>query len=182
MKILALSDTHGKLDKVRDIWPKLTDIDMIIHAGDFIRDGKALSKELKVPVVTVKGNCDNGYSHDDFETVATEYGDILVTHGHMENVKYRLDNLLYKALENDCRAVVFGHTHRAFVGEDKGIHLINPGSLTLPRDGSDGSYAIIRTSKDSFDASIVYYSTIMGGRKPPQSGFLRNLMNYCDRF
>ena len=71
MKILAISDTHGKLDKVRDIWPKLTDIDMIIHAGDFIRDGKALFKELKVPVVTVKGNCDNGYSHDDFETVAT---------------------------------------------------------------------------------------------------------------
>ena len=110
MKILAISDTHGKLDKVRDIWPKLTDIDMIIHAGDFIRDGKALSKELKVPVVTVKGNCDNGYSHDDFETVATEYGDILVTHGHMENVKYRLDNLLYKALENDCRAAV-SYTH-----------------------------------------------------------------------
>lgn len=40
MKILAISDTHGKLNKVRDIWPKLTDIDMILHAGDFIADAE----------------------------------------------------------------------------------------------------------------------------------------------
>ena len=39
MKILAISDTHGKLNKVRDIYAKLTNIDLIIHAGDFISDG-----------------------------------------------------------------------------------------------------------------------------------------------
>ena len=181
MKILAISDTHGKLDKVRDIWEKLTDIDLIIHAGDFRHDGEKLSLELDVPVVAVRGNCDGG-GRDDFEIVETEYGGILVTHGHTENVKYRLDNLIYRAMEHDCRAVVFGHTHRSLIEEESGIRLINPGSLTLPRDGSDGSYAIIRTSGDGFDASIVYYSTVMGGKRPPSSGFLRNLMNYSDRF
>lgn len=181
MKILAISDTHGKLNKVRDIWKKLTDIDLIIHAGDYRRDGEALSRELGVPAVAVNGNCDGGSSSSDFETVVTEYGSILVTHGHMENVKYRLDNLIYKAMENDCRAVVFGHTHQALIEEENGIYLINPGSLTLPRDGSDGSYAIIRTSADSLDASVVYYSTVMGGRKPPRSGFLRGILNYSDR-
>ena len=100
----------------------------------------------------------------------------------MENVNYQLNGLMYKAMENDCRAVVFGHTHKAMTDESNGIRFINPGSLTQPRDGSDGSYAIIRTSADSFDASIVYYSTIMGNKKTQQSGFLRNLMNYCDRF
>ena len=182
MKILAISDTHGKLNKVRDIWPKLTDIDMILHAGDFIADTEKLQAELGVPVIGVKGNCDGGYSSSDFRVSPVECGNILLTHGHMENVSYQLNGLMYKAMENDCSAVVFGHTHKAMTDESNGIRFINPGSLTQPRDGSDGSYAIIRTSADSFDASIVYYSTIMGNKKPPQSGFLRNLMIYCDRF
>lgn len=182
MKILAISDTHGKLNKVRDIWPKLTDIDMILHAGDFIADAEKLQAELGVPVIGVKGNCDGGYSSSDFRVIPVECGNILLTHGHMENVSCQLNGLMYKVMENDCRAVVFGHTHRAMTDESSGIRFINPGSLTQPRDGSDGSYAIIRTSEDSFDASIVYYSTIMGNKKTQQSGFLRNLMNYCDRF
>ena len=182
MKILAISDTHGKLNKVRDIWPKLTDIDLILHAGDFITDGEKLQAEFGVPVIGVKGNCDGSCSSSDFRIVPTECGSILLTHGHMENVNYQLSSLMYKAMENNCIAAVFGHTHKAVRTESSGIHFINPGSLTQPRDGSGGSYAIIRTSENSFDASIVYYSTVMGNKKPPQSGFLRNLMNYCDRF
>ena len=100
----------------------------------------------------------------------------------MENVKYQLNTLMYKALEHDCKAAVFGHTHSALIDEAGGIRFINPGSLTQPRDGSDGSYAIIRTSEDSLDASIVYYSTIMGTKKPPRAGYIRNLLNYSDRF
>ena len=81
---------------------------------------------------------------------------------------------MYKAMENDCKAVLFGHTHRALIDEAEGIRFINPGSLTQPRDGSDGSYAIVRTSEDNLDASIVYYSTVMGGSRKPQAGFIRN--------
>lgn len=182
MKILVISDTHGKLNKVRDIYKKLKNIDLIIHAGDFKSDGEALGKEFGVPVVAVKGNCDGSYSKSDFEIVDTEYGKIMVTHGHAHNVNYQLTNLMYTAMEKDCKAVIFGHTHRALIDECSGIHFVNPGSLTQPRDGSDGSYAIIRTSNDSFDASIVYYSTIMGGKKPPKAGFIRSILNYSDRF
>ncbi len=182
MKILVISDTHGKLNKVRDIFPKLKDIDLIIHAGDHISDGEALGREFSIPVVAVKGNCDGSYGNSDFKIVETEYGKILVTHGHAENVNYQLTNLMYKTLENNCIAAVFGHTHRAHIEESNGIHFINPGSLTQPRDGSDGSYAIIRTSETSFDASIVYYSTIMGTKKKTQAGYIRNLLNYSDRF
>ena len=94
MKILAISDTHGKLNKVRDIWPKLTDIDMILHAGDFIADAEKLQAELGVPVIGVKGNCDGGYSSSDFRVIPVECGNILLTHGHMENVNYQLNGLM----------------------------------------------------------------------------------------
>lgn len=182
MKILVISDTHGKLNKVRDIFPKLKNIDLIAHAGDHYQDAEKLSKEFGIPFVAVKGNCDGSYSDNDFEIISTEYGKLLLTHGHMQNVNSHLSTLMYKALENDCKAAIFGHTHRALTDEAGGIRLINPGSLTKPRDGSDGSYAIVRTSPDSLDASIVYYSTIMGSGRKTQAGYIRNLLNYSDRF
>ena len=109
---------------------------------------------------------------------------ILLTHGHMQHVNYRLDNLYYKAMEENCKAVFFGHTHKALVTEEDGIYLVNPGSLSQPRDNSDGSYAIVRTTPDSFEASIVYYSTIMGSgnKNKPRAGYIRSILNYSDRF
>ena len=181
MKILAIGDTHGKLNKVRDIFTKLRDIDLIIHTGDYYRDAQKISEEFGIPVVAVKGNCD-GCHEEDHQIIETECGKILLTHGHMENVKYQLNTLMYKAQEAGCIAAVFGHTHHGLIDEAGGVRFINPGSLTLPRDGSDGSYAIIRTNEDGLDASIVYYSTIMGPKKKPQAGFIRGLLNYSDRF
>lgn len=182
MKILAIGDTHGKLNKVRDIFPKLRDIDLIIHTGDHYSDAAKLSAEFGIPAVAVKGNCDGSCGSDDFEIIETECGNILLTHGHAENVNYQLSTLMYKAQENNCIAAVFGHTHKALIDEAGGVRIINPGSLTQPRDGSDGSYAIIRTDEDGLDASIVYYSTIMGPKKKPQAGYIRGLLNYSDRF
>ena len=183
MKILLIGDTHGKLNKFRDILPKITAVDLIAHTGDYEADAAKIHEETSIPVVSVKGNCDGGYSSEDFRIIETEFGNILLTHGHMENVKSGLTGLMYKAMENGCAAAFFGHTHVSLIDEWKGIRFVNPGSLTLPRDGSDGSYAIVRTSRDSFDASIVYYSTVMGsGNKKPGSGYIKRLLNYSDRF
>ena len=180
MKILVIGDTHGKLNKVRAIWPKLTDIDLIAHTGDHFSDALRLEKELSVPVVAVGGNCDS--SGPDHEIIDTEYGRILLTHGHREGVKYDLNSLRYRALELDCRAVLYGHTHQSSIVEEEGIRFVNPGSLTLPRDNKSGSYAIVRTAEDRFDASIVFYDTIMGGKHSPSRGFLKSILNYSDRF
>ncbi|MBQ6496302.1 MAG: metallophosphoesterase [Firmicutes bacterium] len=181
MKIFVLSDTHGKLNRVRDVWQKLTDVDLIAHAGDYYRDAKALEEAFHVPVVAVRGNCDGG-GRREFEIIETEYGNLLLTHGHGLSVAYSLDNLRYLAQENDCRAVIFGHTHEALVMEEDGMYFINPGSLSLPRDNSGGSYGIIRTTEDRLDASIVYYDTLFrNNKKSGNSGFIKSILNYSDR-
>ncbi|MDO4393189.1 MAG: metallophosphoesterase [Bacillota bacterium] len=183
MKILVIGDTHGKLNKVRDIYEKLKNVDLILHTGDHITDGIDFGSEVHVPTVCVKGNCDGSMSRDDYEIVKCECGNILLTHGHMQDVNYNTQRLLYLAEEHDCIAVIYGHTHVALIDEIDGIHFVNPGSLTQPRDGSDGTYAIVRTSDDSFEASIVYYSTVMDtGRKRTQTGYIRSLIQYSDRF
>lgn len=197
MKILVLSDTHGKLNMVRDIWPKLKGVDLVLHAGDYASDAKAIRQEFNVPVAYVKGNCDGCYSSEvcsseggDYAVIETDGGRILLTHGHNEGVGSGLDRLRYKALEEGCVAAIYGHTHVASVTQIEEpaapggvLWFINPGSLPLPRDNSGGSYGIIRSDFDRFDATIVYYPTIMGGgRKTAAKGYVSSLLNYSDRF
>ena len=110
MKILVLSDTHGRLDKVYDIYEKLGRADMLIHCGDNIADAHRLEDTLGIPTVAVGGNCD-GVHRPSWEFAETPYGKILVTHGHTEGAGYNESLLLYEAEENDCVAVCFGHTH-----------------------------------------------------------------------
>lgn len=183
MKIFVISDTHGKLDKVLEVWDRLTNVDLVIHLGDYEKDAQRLEKLLETEVVYVKGNMDGSYGSDDYKVVETEYGKLLLTHGHMENVKMSPLNLIYKAEELGCKAVLFGHTHQAAYEEVNGIYLVNPGSLPSPRDGSNGSYAIINTENDAFHCAIVYYQgTSAPAKKAPGRGRLSTMLNYSDRF
>ena len=127
----------------------------------------------------------------------------------MENVGYSMQNLYYKVLENGCAGAFFGHTHRsAFVQLDD-VYLMNPGSLSKPRDGSGGSFGLVVTSKDSLWGKIYSYEDFMlpadtqaahpahsgvisQSSRPPRpqqsskpkvkGGHLRDLLNYSDRF
>lgn len=203
MKILLLSDTHGDLNRVFRITEKLTDIDLILHCGDYQYDAELLEDSLDIPVISVRGNCDSN-TREDKEIIETPYGKLLLTHGNWEFVDFKYDNLLYMAEENGCFAACFGHTHTACTEEIDGIHLINPGSLTEPRDGSGGTYAILNCTEDDFYADIIRYEQVFGadtdsdcssngGSNGSSSGsvksgakvnggFLRKLFNYSDRF
>ena len=133
---------------------------------------------------------DGSYSYDDYKILETEFGKIYLAHGHMEKVKFSLQNLIYRAEELGCKAALFGHTHKPLCQEIDGFHLLNPGSLTLPSDGTQGSYAILNIEKDKFEASIVYYQTIIKiqnenkspKKTPIRGGFLKDLLNNSDRF
>ncbi len=182
MKILVIGDTHGKLNMVGDVISKLKGIDLIMHTGDHYGDGNALEKQYNISVAAVRGNCDAG-GGEDFRLIETEAGKILLTHGHRLGVDYDLMRLVYKSLEENCVAAVYGHTHVSLIDEIDGVRIINPGSLPYPRDGSGGSYAVIRTGEDRLDASVVYYNTVMGGAdKSGNSGFIKGILNYVDRF
>lgn len=166
MRILATGDTHGRIDGIKDIWDRLGRFDMILHTGDCYTDAIELERELGVSVCYVRGNCDGFFSSEicsteggDYAIVETECGRILLVHGHNERVNFGLDRLRYRALENDCVAAVFGHTHRAAVIEED-ILYINPGSLSEPRDGSGGTCAIIETDEGGIDASLTFLRDI----------------------
>lgn len=182
MRVLVLSDTHGLVQPAIDVYKRLQEeapVDRIVHLGDLYSDAKALRARLGAEVTAVKGNMDGSYSENDYEIMETEYGKLLLTHGHMENVKFSTQTLLYRAEELGCRAALFGHTHSPCFVDAGGIYLLNPGSLTRPRGGGDGSYAVLTVTETELRASILFYHP---GPPKVKSGVLRDMLNNSDRF
>ena len=201
MRILVLSDTHGDNSRAYQVFDKLkkeAPVDLIILCGDYYKDAIQMSERTGCPMVWVKGNTDGAFSDNDYTIVDTPYGNLLVTHGHMENVDFSQQNLYYKTMEKDCIGALYGHTHRAAFTEVNGFYLMNPGSLTKPRDGSGGTFGIIVAEEDYFRGYIHRFEDFMAkssdsgssggsqggsGSKPKvQGGYLRSLLNYSDRF
>lgn len=194
MRILILSDTHGTIRRSTAVFEKLSKsgkIDMIFHAGDYDRDADELQNTLAVPVISVRGNCDYCMKRD-FKVIAVPSGNVLLTHGHMEGVNRDLNTLRYLAQENGCSTAVFGHTHVPLFLREDDITIINPGSLTYPRDGSHGSCFLMESTRENgLDGTILYYADLFpdefsrefgtkSRKKKARGGFLRKIINYSD--
>lgn len=158
MKLLLFSDTHGSNDWMPLVVDAVSGISHVIHLGDNYRDAIWLKKKTGADVIAVKGNCDGDFSKNGHRMMETEGGKIFIAHGHAHDVKSRYDKLLYAAEEAGCKAVFFGHTHRAMVREEGGILMVNPGSLGRPPLDAEPSYAVVEVSEKGFDASIIYLS------------------------
>lgn len=127
MKILILSDSHSTT--ITEALPKYS---KVIHCGDY---GRSFDLLNECNVTFVRGNCD--WHGEPYQELIINDNKCLVTHGHLLNVKYGYDRLIYKALEANAKIVFFGHTHNPTFFEEEGIKFINPGAY------EDGNYAIL---------------------------------------
>ncbi len=149
MKILVMSDSHGKEEYVYSILNENSDAGIIIHLGDGERDIDLSLKEI--PGITrkkffaVKGNCDFFSS-----LPTTAYENICghkfyITHGYAQHVKTGISEIFIDAKNNEREVVLFGHTHRPYFEEKDGIYLFNPGAVI------NGSYGIITVDDSHAD-------------------------------
>lgn len=200
MRILITSDTHGQLSKFWDVFKKMQQIDpidVIVHCGDYYKDAENIRRKCRLPVLAVKGNCDGDFRYGGYMHFETEAGNFLITHGHMLDVGHDLQRIYYKVLEENCIGAFFGHTHRSVYLDMDGIYLMNPGSLSRPRDGSGGTFGIIQTCPSGVWGKIYRYSDFMQSSDDEKrndnkdnynkktvipGGKLRKLFNYSDRF
>jgi len=135
LRIGVLGDTHGDITLARRVLEQLMPLDFVLHTGDHYSDALQLAREMQVGVVGVAGNCDL-FSGGPRDRVLDFYGKrIYLTHGHRYGVKGGYLNLYYRGKELGASIVICGHTHRSFLEESGGMLLLNPGSLTYPRDG-----------------------------------------------
>jgi len=142
MKLVIVSDNHGRIDVLKQIVLAHPDADAYIHCGD-----SELSKDQIEPFITVNGNNDRYYTHPELLVLPMGQFKILLLHGHQMNLFKRLDLLTHKAHQLGCKIACYGHTHIFSVVTKSGVTMINPGSLYYNRDGTTASYAVAYVDK-----------------------------------
>lgn len=142
MRVLVFSDCHGRTYNMREVL-ETVNADHLIFLGDGLNETQELLKEYpNVKLWYVAGNCDRDPEAPIIDLVSLGNKRILFTHGHELGVNYGTDRLIYKAREAGVDIVFYGHTHIAEKSYYDGLYVINPGSISRPRDGRP-SYAII---------------------------------------
>lgn len=148
-RILIVSDSHGRNENVRKAIKKAGKIDMMIHLGDIGYDYLEVEHMSGVPTYMVAGNNDYGMGLRDMLMFYIGSHKVLAVHGHRYNVHFGPDLLVYKALENNCDIAMYGHTHVPFLDEDGDVTVLNPGSLTYPRQtGHEKTFMIMEIDDD----------------------------------
>ena len=144
MKILVVSDTHGRDENFEQAVMQETPFDMLIHCGD------VEGREIFIEALTecschiVSGNNDFFSDLPREEIVEAGNNRIFVTHGHYYGVSMDITGVIDEAKDRGCNAVFFGHTHKPLLENIGGVLALNPGSLTYPRQrGRRPSYAIV---------------------------------------
>ena len=150
MKILIVSDTHGRLEHFREVLEAVSPVNYLIHCGDIGFDKEVLEEMAGCPSSCVKGNNDFGTPLPMEEELAIAGRRMLIVHGHRHRVHYGYEGLYEAARARNCDTVIFGHTHEPCLNfDDPKISLINPGSLSLPRqNGRRPSYIIMSADRN----------------------------------
>lgn len=140
MRIAVFSDTHGDLTRLDAAMQAVEPVDVFLHLGDFSSDAARIAKRLMLPYHAVRGNCDTRHDFPSEQVVQYEKTALLLAHGHQYP---NTDSLAYRAEELHCAAALYGHTHQPQLSASGRILLINPGSLSRPRNASKPSFCVI---------------------------------------
>ena len=138
MKLLVFSDSHRSLRGMRDAVEQECP-NYVLHLGDLEQDAQLLAQEYpQLAIAGVHGNCD-GWPTQPQQKLLT-YSDvrILLSHGHIWNVKHGYEGAIAAANRSGAHIVLFGHTHVPYCQQqENGLWVMNPGSIR------DGSYGIV---------------------------------------
>ena len=166
MKLLIASDLHGSaywcgrlMEEIKKEQP-----DRILLLGDLLYHGPRndlprdyapkqvipMLSSLKDKILTVRGNCEAEVDQmvlpfpcmADFSELYVDGKLLHLSHGHHQNPE-NLPPL------PEGSVFLYGHTHVKFDRVVSGIRCLNPGSLSIPKDGSH-SYLIYENGDFQF--------------------------------
>lgn len=160
MKIFFMSDIHGSLYYTKKALEnfKKEKADFIVILGDELYHGARnplpleynpkevaeVLNEYADKIIAVRGNCDSEVDEmvlkfpmmTTFSMVLYNNRRVFLTHGHI----YNEDNLP-KLRDGDV--FVYGHTHIPKAEKMGNIFIINPGSITFPKENNPNSYGVL---------------------------------------
>lgn len=144
MRILIMSDTHGSHGNLDQVLESERPYEQIIHLGDIEGAEDYIETAAGCPVEAVRGNNDYFSTLPEEKIIEAAGKRILITHGHYYYVAAGVERLIKEAQGRDVDIVMFGHTHRPLIRREGSLTVINPGSLSYPRqEGRRPSYIVM---------------------------------------
>ena len=133
MKVLIVSDTHGHEGNLEKVLGKVGDIQHLIHLGDVEGHEDYIEAISGCPVHIVAGNNDFFSELPREEELWLEDYHALLTHGHYYCVSMGTSRLEEEARARGFQIVMYGHTHRPELKIEEDLTVLNPGSISYPR-------------------------------------------------
>ena len=175
MKLMFASDIHGSRSACEAVLNayKAEGAERLILLGDLLYHGPrndlpreyapkqviSMLNDMKKEIYAVRGNCEAEVDQmvlqfpvmADYCILNLDGRTFYATHGHIYN-----ENNLPPIQEGDI--LIHGHTHVLKAEQKEGYVLLNPGSVSIPKEGNPPTYAIFEdgvfTIKD-FEGNIV---------------------------
>jgi len=159
MKILIVSDSHGRDTYLEQVIEREKPIDMLIHLGDLEGSEDYICSIAPCPVEMVSGNNDYFTQIEREKIIKVSNKMVFMTHGHRYGVNFGMKEIMDEGRRRGVDIVMFGHTHRPYLDIQEDITILNPGSISYPRQmGRNPSYMVMETDKDgSVHFNIRYF-------------------------
>ncbi len=159
MKLMLASDIHGSAYYCRKMLEcyKKENADKLVLLGDILYHGPrndlpeeyapkqviAMLNPMVRDILCVRGNCDAFVDRmvlemnisSDYLTMWESGHMLMCTHGHLTDPEET-------AGINEGDAVIYGHTHIYRAERKNGVVYVNPGSVSLPKNGNPPTYCI----------------------------------------
>lgn len=133
MKLLIVSDSHGRNEHLTKTIQKVGPIDLLIHLGDYGASEEYIKSIAPCDVEMVSGNNDLFNRFPKEKVMMIGKYTVMLTHGHRHGVYYNSNPIKEAARLRQADIVMFGHTHVPMIDMNDDIWAINPGSISLPR-------------------------------------------------
>ena len=138
MRVGLVSDTHGLVE------PRLAELfrgcDLILHAGDVVKEPVLEALSRIAPVKAVRGNNDVASAFDHLPELAeVALGEVMAVLVHQIGVRGQLLPAVRRAVaRTGARVLIYGHSHRPVAVLEEGLLHVNPGAagprrFSLPR-------------------------------------------------
>lgn len=149
MKILVVSDTHRSHENLERVLELEGPVDRMIHLGDAEGCEDEIEAMADCPLNIIAGNNDFFSLLEQEEEIMLGKYRTLLTHGHYYYVSTGLENIKREAAGRGCDLVMFGHIHRPLIEREKDVIVLNPGSISFPRQpGRRPSYLIMEIDQN----------------------------------
>ncbi len=156
MRTIVVSDIHGSIDSVHHLVKAMEhhQIQQVLALGDFLYHGprnpipenydpkQVIDALNKLNIQAVRGNCDaevdqmmlNFPIMDTCKHIQVGEKQCVMTHGHLVNPDQPLSNV---------DMILYGHVHLPIAKSEKNLIVLNPGSITLPKENNPRTYAVL---------------------------------------